>query len=299
MDHISRVGVFIEVAKKESFAGAARALGMTGPAISKQVQVLEERLGVKLLNRTTRHVSLTEEGAVYFELARKAIDDLSEAEQKIQELKACPTGKLKVNAPMSFGREFLVQPIASFAKKYPDVELEVDFDDRRVDVIEEGYDVVVRIGVLEDSSLIARKLSSCPILLCASKSFIKEWGSPDSVSSLAAYPCIIYNLHSQSEDWRYQGPDGVIGSQKLNRKFAANNGEMQMEACLQGVGVALLPIFTAAKHLESGALVEILPDYKTYPERGIYAVFPQNRYLSTRVRLFVDALTECSESFPW
>lgn len=299
MDHVSRVGVFIEVAKRESFAGAARALGTTGPAISKQVKSLEDKLGVKLLNRTTRHVSLTEEGAVYFERARKALEDLSEAEHQIQELKACPTGKLKINAPMSFGRQFLVQPIASFAKKYPDIELEVDFDDRWVDIIEEGYDVVIRIAVLEDSSLIARKLASCPIVLCASKSLVKEFGLPSSPDALAAYPGIVYTRHSQSEDWRYQGPDGNIGFQNLSRNFAANSGEMGLEACLQGIGVALLPIFGAAQYLESGELLELLPEYKTYPERGIYAVFPKNRYLATRVRLFVDALTQCSEEFPW
>ncbi len=169
MDHISRVGVFLEVAKYESFAGAARALGLTGPAISKQVQSLEDQLGIKLLNRTTRHVSLTEEGAIYFDKARKALDDLNEAEQQIQELKACPTGKLKVNAPMSFGTQFLTRPIAAFAEQYPEVELEVDFDDRWADVVVEGFDVVIRIGTLQDSNLIARKLAPCPIILCAGK----------------------------------------------------------------------------------------------------------------------------------
>ncbi|MFT5116436.1 MAG: DNA-binding transcriptional LysR family regulator, partial [Parasphingorhabdus sp.] len=146
MDHISRVGVFLEVVKNESFAGAARALGLTGPAISKQVQSLEDQLGVKLLSRTTRHVGLTEEGAIYFEKARQALEDLNEAEQHIQDLKACPTGKLKVNAPMSFGTRFLTRPIATFAEQYPEVELEIDFDDRWVDVVGEGFDVVIRIG---------------------------------------------------------------------------------------------------------------------------------------------------------
>ncbi len=140
-------------------SGAARALGMTGPAISKQVKALEDQLGVKLLTRTTRHVALTEEGAIYFDRARKALEDLSEAEQHIQELKAVPTGKLKISAPTSFGSQFLTKPIAEFAAQYPDVELEVDFSDRRVDIIREGYDVVVRVGVLEDSTLIASKLA--------------------------------------------------------------------------------------------------------------------------------------------
>ena len=141
MDHISRVGIFLEVVKHESFAGAARALGLTGPAISKQVQSLENQLGVKLLSRTTRQVALTEEGAIYYDKARKALEDLNEAEQQIQELKACPTGKLKVNAPMSFGTQFLTRPIAAFAEQYPEVELEIDFNDRWADVVGEGFDV--------------------------------------------------------------------------------------------------------------------------------------------------------------
>ena len=299
MDHISRVGVFLQVVKYESFAGAARALGMTGPAISKQVQSLEEKLGVKLLNRTTRHVSMTEEGAIYFDRARKALEDLEEAEQQIQELKACPTGKLKVNAPMSFGTQFLTKPIASFAEQYPDVELEIDFSDRWVDVSGEGYDVVVRIASLQDSNLIARKLAPCPIVLCAGKKLIEKHGMPDSVAALVGYPAVVYNRHGQKEEWRYKDQNDEVRALTLNRNFAANTAEMQLEACLQGLGIALLPMFSAHPYIASGELVEVFPEYKTHPERGIYAMYPQNRYLSTRTRLFIDWLSEASTQFAW
>jgi DNA-binding transcriptional LysR family regulator len=299
MDHISRVGVFLEVAKHESFAGAARALGLTGPAISKQVQSLENQLGVKLLRRTTRHVALTEEGAIYFEKARTALEDLNEAEQQIQELKSCPTGKLKVNAPMSFGTQFLTHPIAAFAERYPEVELEIEFSDRWVDVVREGFDIVIRIGSLEDSTLIARKLAPCPIILCAGKKLIEKYGLPGSVNQLSDYPGIVYTQHAQKEQWRFQTNSDAILSQTLNRNFAANTAEMQLEACLQGLGVALLPIFSADTYLRSGELVELFPDYKTYPERSIYAMYPQNRYLSTRTRLFIDWLSDFSKSFSW
>ncbi|MFT5275769.1 MAG: DNA-binding transcriptional LysR family regulator [Saprospiraceae bacterium] len=299
MDHISRVGVFLQVVKYESFAGAARALGITGPAISKQVQSLEGQLGVKLLNRTTRHVSLTEEGAIYFDRARKALEDLEEAQQQIQELKACPTGKLKVNAPMSFGTQFLTKPIASFAQQYPDVELEIDFSDRWVDVLAEGYDVVVRIASLEDSNLIARKLAPCPIVLCAGAKLIEKLGLPDSVDALSDYPAVVYNQHGQKEEWRYKDSNDEIKALALNRRFAANTAEMQLEACLQGLGIAVLPIFSAHAHLVSGALIQVFPEYKTYPERGIYAMYPQNRYLSTRTRLFIDWLCDARAQFSW
>ena len=299
MNHISRVGIFIEVAKSESFAGAARVLGVTGPAISKQVQSLEDQLGVKLFNRTTRHVALTEEGAIYFAKARQALEDLNEAEQQILELKACPTGKLKVNAPMSFGTQFLTRPIAAFAQHYPDVELEIDFSDRWVDVVAEGFDVVIRIASLEDSMLIARKLAPCPIILCAGKKLIEKYGQPESVEQLSEYPGIVYTQHTQKEAWRFQDKHDAIVSQTLNRNFAANTAEMQLEACLQGIGIALLPIFSADAYLKSGELIELFPDHKTYPERSLYAMYPQNRYLSTRTRLFIDWLKDSSKDFSW
>jgi DNA-binding transcriptional LysR family regulator len=292
MDPISRISVFVKVARLQSFAAAGRELGISGPAVSKQIQSLEDRLGVRLLNRTTRSVTLTEEGALYLDRAAKALEDLQEAELRIQELKDCPTGKLKINAPMSYGNQYLVAPIAQFAQRYPDVTLEVDFDDRWVDPIAEGYDVVVRIGVLEDSSLIARKLTSCPIILCASPAYEAMHGLPDLPSRLSDFPAIIYSQHGQSEEWRYQAPDGSRGSVRLNRGFAGNTAEMQLEACLQGLGLALLPAFIADEYLDSGALLRVLPAYETYPERGIYALFPQNRHLATRVRLFIDWLLE-------
>lgn len=300
MDHVSRVGIFLEVARHESFTGAARALGLTGPAISKQIQTLEAQLGVKLLNRTTRHVSLTEEGAMYFEKARKALDDLDEAEKQLHELKATPIGKLKINAPMSFGTQFLTRPIAEFAEKYPEVELDVDFSDRWVDVVGEGYDVVIRIGSLEDSTLIARKLAPCPIILCAGKKLIDKMGLPDSVDQLVDFPGIVYNKHERKEVWRFQQKDrDAVVLQALNRNFATNTAEMQLEACLKGLGVALLPIFTADCHLRSGELVALFPECTTYPERGIFAMYPQNRYLSARTRLFIDWLSMASENFAW
>lgn len=299
MDPISRIAIFVQVAQRQSFSAAGRALGMSGPAVSKQIQTLEDRLGVRLLNRTTRSVTLTEEGAIYLDRAGKALEDLQEAEQRIQELKDCPTGKLKINAPMSFGNQYLVGPIAQFAQRYPDVKLEVDFDDRWVDVIAEGYDVVVRIGALDDSSLVARKLAGCPIILCASPAYKAQHGLPDQPSQLPEFPAIIYSQHGQSEEWRYQAPNGTRGSVRLKRNFAGNSAEMQLEACLQGLGIALLPAFTACEHLKSGTLLQVLPGFETYPPRGIYAMFPQNRYLAIRVRLFVDWLRECAAGFPW
>jgi DNA-binding transcriptional LysR family regulator len=299
MDHISRVGIFIEVVKHQSFIAAARALGTTGPAVSKQIKALEEQLGVKLFHRTTRKVSLTEEGLIYSERAAQALDDLSEAEQQIQDLRENPKGRLKINAPTSLGKQYMTEFIAKFAYQYSDVEVEVDFDDRYVDVIAEGYDVVIRIDSLEDSSLVARKLSSCPILLCVAPSCIENYGELSSVDDLNNYPAVIYNQHGYVQNWQYQDKEGNKGSARLKKNFAANNAEMMLEACRQGLGVGLIPLFAAKTYLNSGELIVVLPELETYPKREIYAMFPQNRYLSTKVRLFVDGLVELGKSFNW
>lgn len=299
MNHTSRIDIFLEVAKKQSFVAAARKLGMTGPAVSKQIQNLENYLGVRLLNRTTRQVTLTEEGNIYYNKAKRALDDLLEAEKQIQELKSCPTGILKINAPMSFGQKYLIKNIAAFAKEYPDVKVEVDFDDRRVDMIAEGYDVSVRIGSLQDSSLISKKLASCPIVLCASKEFIQEYGAITSLKKLATLPAIIYSKHSIISQWHYQDENGNLSSIELNQHMLANNADMMLESCLQGVGIALLPIFTAHHYLKSGQLIRVLPEYKTHPESGIYAIFPQNKHVSTKLRLFIEHLVKMSSEFTW
>ena len=197
------------------------------------------------------------------------------------------------------GRRYLTQPIAAFARQYPDVIMDVDFDDRRVDVIAEGYDVVVRIGALEDSSLIARKLIDCPIKLFASHEFVQMHGLPQRPEDVPKFPSIIYTASDAAHDWRYQDPDGSTATVSFTRKFAANSSDMMLEACQQGIGLALMPIFAVTTHLQSGQLIEVLPEYQTSPERGIYVMFPQNRHLSTKTRLFVDWMTQCSKAFPW
>ncbi len=290
--------MFVAVASLESFAAAGRELGVSGAAISKQIQNLEIELGVKLFTRTTRHVALTEEGELYFRGASRALADLRETQQRLHELKECPTGRLKVNAPMSFGNAFLTQPIADFAKCYPDVQLEVDFDDRWVDVIGEGYDVVVRVGSMQDSTLQARKLAECPLVLCASVECLQRFEEIEAPSDLTSIPAVTYSQHGQSEVWHYQGPKDT-GSVKLNKAFSTNTAEMQIQACKKGIGVALLPMFTAAGPLSTGELVKVLPNYRTRPARSIHALFPPGRANSARVRLFLDSLVEASKTFDW
>lgn len=291
MDHLSRIGVFLEVVKQEGFAGAARELGITSSAVSKQIQNLEYELKVKLLNRTTRRVSVTEEGAIFFERASRALEDLKEAEEQINELKLSPRGPLKVSLPMSFGLKHLAGPIADFAALYPEVELDVHFDDRVIDMVQEGFDVCVRIAALTDSSLISRKLGECPIFICASPGYLKAHGTPKHPRDLAGHNVLAYTRNKGAHEWRYKEPSGEVGQVSLKSNFKCDAGDMMMEAAKKDIGLIILPYFYVQDAIASGELVSVLDKYKTWPERSITAIFQPNRYLSTRLRLFVDHLT--------
>lgn len=299
MDHLSRIGVFTEVVKQQSFAGAARVLGITSSAVSKHIQNLEHSLQVKLLNRTTRKVWVTEEGAVFFERASRALDDLKEAESQINDMKACPQGPLKISIPNSFGAKYLVEPIANFARLYPNVEMDIHMDDRMVDIVGDNYDAVVRIGLLDDSTLIARKLADCPLVLCASPGYLNQHGTLKTPEDLSKHNVIAYTRNDARHHWQYKDKNGNKGQIRLNGTFKSDSGAMELEAAHQGIGLVILPIFYVSASLQNGRLVPLLEDYQTYPARNIHVVFPQNRYLSTRLRLFVDHLTTICDDLPW
>lgn len=299
MDHISRIGVFIAVVKAGSFAGAALTLGITSSAVSKQIQNLEQDLQVKLLNRTTRNVAPTEEGALYFERAARALEDLKEAEDEVNELKSRPRGPLKVSLPQSLGIKCFGDTIASFAAQYPEVELDVSFDDRLVDVTGERFDLVVRIGTLKDTSLIARRLADCPLILCASPDYLDTNGTPQDPADLTKHNVMAFTGNRGPHEWRFADNTGHTGQVTLQGSFKADSGDMLCRAALQHVGIVLLPIFYVAEHLESHRLRHVLPNYATSPKREIYVVFPPNRFQSMRLRLFVDQLIASAKQLPW
>lgn len=295
MDHLSRISIFIEVARNESFAGAARALGITSSAVSKQIQNLEHELKVKLLNRTTRKVSLTEEGALFFERASRALEDLHEATEALNELKSKPHGTLKISAPRAFSNMYLKQPIADFAVKYPEVTIDVSFDDRIINYGDENFDVLIRIGALEDSSMIARKMADVPICAFASPEYLARHGTPLTPQDLAQHNVLAYTRNKGAHEWRYIAPDGQEAVQSLNSTFKADAAEMMVEAACRGIGITICPAFFVRDEIANGALVQILDEYVTSPPRSLYAIFPPNRYLSTRVRLFIDHIdAHCS-----
>ena len=281
-----------EVARQGSFIKAARALGISGPAVSKQIKSLEARLNLVLLHRTTRAVTLTEAGQRLTEILDRSGGEVESLLEQLSLGQERPFGRLKMNVPMSFGEMFLHRPIADYAASYPDVIIDVDFDDKRVHLVEEGYDLVVRIGVLEDSGLYARRVGDCPIYLCATPAFAERHNMPQSPDDLSVLPAIIYSNNPAGLTLNYRDAAGITGSASLRPQFYANSAGMMLEACLRGVGIALLPSFCCEDHLASGDLIRLLPDVETSPDRGIYAIYPDRRFLPPKVRAFIDILED-------
>lgn len=298
MPLLSRVRVFVEVARLQSFVAAGRALGISGPAASKQVIALEEELGVKLLHRTTRVVTLTDEGHAYYDRVRLALEEMQDAANAIRDMKAAPKGTLKIGAPLSFGHQHLLPTLSGFAKKYPDVRMDIVLEDRTVDVIAEGFDVVIRIGVLQDSSLAVKPLADCPIFPVASAAYLKAHGIPKLPTELKHHRFITYALQGANTEWRFVSVDGKTGSIKNDGALRANTAEMMLQAALDGVGIAILPAFATAPYLKAGKLVRVLPQLETYPRRQIVALMPPSRYRTAKVKLFTDWLGEACAAIP-
>jgi len=298
MPSLSRIEIFLEVAKYKSFSSASKALGITGPAASKQVAALEEELGVKLLMRTTRMVNLTEDGAQYYERARLALEELKDAADQLQDTKTSPKGLLRINAPLSFGQMHLMPVLSGFAQKYPDLQMDVSLDDRMLDVIAEGFDVVIRVGVLSDSSLVARPLAPCPIYAVASPTYLATHGVPKHPGELKHHRIITYANQGAIGEWKYKDTQGKTGFVRLEGAFRSNNAEMMLTAALDGVGIAILPGFTVATRLAAGQLVHILEGFETFPQRQITALMPPNRYRSAKVKLFMDWLLAACRAMP-
>ncbi len=296
MHTLPRIRVFIEVAKHRSFVAAGRALGITGPAASKQVKLLEDELGAKLLHRTTRVVTLTDEGAAYYDRARLAIEELQDAAHALREVKSISKGLLKISAPLSFGHQHLLPAIAGFAVKYPEIQMDVALEDRNVDVMAEGFDVVVRIGVMKDSSLVIKKLADCPIIAVAAPEYLERHARIKAPSDLKQHRMIGYSLAGAAVEWRYDQRGGRTGSVKIPCAFRANTAEMMLQAALDGVGIAILPSFCVAAYLKSGRLARVLKDYESSPRRQIAALMPPDRHRSFKVKLFVEWLQSACQA---
>lgn len=290
MPRLDEMEIFAEVVEAGGFSAAARRLNLSKSAVSKQVSRLEDRLGVRLLNRTTRRLSLTEAGTTFYAACRRVLDEAAAAEQAVSNLAAAPRGLLKLNAPMSFGFLHLGPAIPAFHARYPQVTVDAAMNDRFVDLVEEGYDVAIRIGALRDSSLVARRLAPCRAVLCASPDYLDRRGRPQRPEDLAGHDCLLYANSASPREWTLQGPRGRQ-TVPVDGPLIANNGDMLCGAALAGMGIVRLPTFIVGHQLRKGRLEVVLADHPL-PEQGIHAVYPHGRNLSPKVRVFVDFLAD-------
>ena len=298
MDNLADIAVFVRVVERGSFTLAADDLALSRAVVSKYVSRLEERLGARLMHRTTRRLSLTEAGAALFEASRGAIERIEEAEAAVAQYQVAPKGRLRVSAPMSFGILQLGGALAEFSAKYPDISLDLQLDDRFVNLVEEGVDVAVRIGALTDSSLVARRIAKTQTVACASPAYLAERGEPERPEDLTVHDCLLYAYLSTANVWRFQGPDGRAIPVAVSGPIRANNGILLADAAAAGRGVLMGPSFYVAARIRAGQLRRILADYRL-PELGIHAVYPQRELVPPKVRVFVDFLLERFRKPEW
>lgn len=283
---------FVKVVELASFSKAAVALGMTKSAVSKQVQALEDSLKVRLLNRTTRTVRLTDEGELLYQQARQIVDAANEAQRQVKNLNEQPSGSLKINAPQSFGILHLAPALADFAKRYPEIVLEVDFTDKFINILEEGVDVTIRVASLTDSSLIARKIARAQLAFVASPDYLKQYGEPTHPDQLINHRFLEYSYIDRPKEIRYRNQAGEAGTITINSAMRANNSFMLLEAMRRGVAIGMFPTFIIGEAIKRGEVVQIMKEFTIDPERNIYALFPHNRHMSAKVRLFIDFISE-------
>jgi len=291
MDRLAAIEAFVRVAETHSFSEAARRLHASQSAISRAVSGLEAELGARLLHRTTRSLTLTEAGRGYFERAARILADLEEANLAVTQLQAAPRGRLRVNAPMSFGFLHLAPALPDFLALYPELSVDLSMSDRFVDLIEEGVDVAVRIGALEDSSLIARKLAPIRRVVCASPAYLKSRGTPLAPDDLKQHDCLCNSNIAVLHEWRFAAADGKLWPVDVNGRLSANNGDALRIAALKGLGLANLPTFIVGADLQAGTLVTVLDEFGVQ-DLSMSAVYPPGRHLSPKVRAFVDFLAD-------
>jgi DNA-binding transcriptional LysR family regulator len=289
MENLSDIAVFVKVVDAGSFTGAAENLEISQPVVSKAVTRLEERLGARLLNRTTRRLSLTEAGAELYRRSMQALKQIEDAELEVARFQTEPRGTLRVNAPMSFTTMHLAPVMHEFLTRFPGVSLELDLDDGQADIVAGGYDLLVRIGKLRDSNLVARRIAPARLALCASPEYLKEHGEPQTPDELLNHNCLMYTLGSTPRAWRFVSPEGEEQIVPLRGNFATNNGLAQRAIGLAGGGILFLPTFYIGDELRAGKLKCFLQ--KWIPQdASINAVYAERRNLAPKVRAFIDFL---------
>lgn len=280
------ISEFVYVAENESFTLASKKMGISTAQVSRQVSALEKRLNIKLFYRTTRKVSLTEEGRIFYQHCRGVLDGLNAAELAVTNLQSKPQGRVKLTAPVTYGEQQILPLVNDFAVQYSELEVTANLSNQQVDLVEEGYDLAIRLGKLADSTLMAKKLGTRTNYVCAAPSYLEKQGIPHSLSELNKHNCLQGSL-----DYWYFVDDGKERNIRIRGRLSYNSGYSLTDAALKGLGIVQLPDYYVQQYIESGELITILDNYRE-PDEGIWAVYPQNRHLSPKIRLLVDYLVK-------
>jgi DNA-binding transcriptional LysR family regulator len=289
-DSVQEMMIFARVVGAGSLSAAARELGLSPALVSRRLAALESRLGARLINRTTRSLHLTDDGATYYEACARVLADIEEADATVSAGRVEPRGTLRVALPASFGHQHIAPLIPRFAERYPQIQLALSLSDRTVNLIEEGFDLAVRIAHLEDSSLTARKLAPNRRVVCASPAYLARHGTPRTPDELARHNCLTTTDFAMN--WDYKGPDGKPGSVRVIGRYSCDNWEVLREWALAGLGIALKSTWDVHRLLVDGSLVEVCPGYTFHSDVAIYAVYPSRRFLPAKTRVFIDFLAE-------
>ena len=294
MESLTGIRLFNKVAETSSFSEAGRQLGLAASSVSRQINTLEQALGTRLLNRTTRKLHLTEAGELYYERTHRILAEIEEASLAVSQLQDEPRGTLRLNIPVVFGRRYISTTLPEFLERYPDVTVELRVTDHYVDLIEEGSDLAIRVGGLTSTSFIVRKLISIRRVLVASPRYLETHGAPHKPGDLAAHNCLRFRVNPGESVWELEGADGVTDV-RVSGNLVSNNVEAINTAMLNGGGIALLPTWVTGKDVQRGDAVVVLPDYRPKPtdvDSAVYAVYPYNRNLTAKVRAYIDFIAE-------
>jgi DNA-binding transcriptional LysR family regulator len=291
-DRAGEMAVFVQVVEQGSLTAAAHALRLSRYAVSKLIARLEDRLGARLLQRTTRRMAATAEGRLFYERAREILEELDAAEELVSAGRLRPRGTLRVSLSHGFGMSRIVPLVPDFTARYPDIELQLAFADRRIDLAGQGIDLALRLGPVHDESLIARRLGDHGRIVCAAPAYLAHHGTPTRPQDLAAHNCILFDQPDYLNQWPFRGPDGTVDRVRVRGNFRSDNGDALFELLLQGLGIAWAADFLALPHLAAGRLVQLLADTAVDERTAIHAVYPQRRHLPAKVRAIIDFLLE-------
>ena len=298
MKNLTDIAVFVQVVDSGSFTAAAERLELSKSVVSKYITRLESKLGARLLNRTTRRLSLTEVGRIFYSRSLRGLQQIEEAENEVSRLQGAPRGILRLNTPMSFGILHIAPKLPDFLANYPELSVDMNLDDRKVDLVEEGFDLAVRISDLPDSSLVARRLGPCRHVVCATPDYLRRHGIPRTPEDLREHNTITYRYQESPNEWRFFSSERGYVSVPVSGSVQMNNSLALRETLLQGIGITLTPTFVVGSDIRAGRLQPVLSNYHT-AELSIYIIYPQRRYLSPKVRAFVDFMAARISDSPY